>query len=199
MIPVTVTNNDKYYLTARKEIHEVANAVMDKVPRNLQQFPRPIVLIAQALGYTIHYVPRRTANQFHGCIHERTIYLGTSAKLYQQRFTIGHELGHGELWDGAKEWECSAFAEALLIPRYELLTLVAINIGHPLTLKQWAQQEQEQGIVSSLTARFEVGYNALISALANYGLVRGIDPWAGRLEGDRLYETYQRYYRQCSR
>lgn len=53
--------------------------------------------------------------------------------------------------------------------------------------------------VSILTDHREVGYNALVSAIANYGLVQGVEPWAARLSGDQIFEEYFQHFRALQR
>ena len=182
-------------LNSRHEVHLVAAAVLDDVPPDLQwPLPRPIDQIAHHLGFGIRYVTVPDPIAFHGCLHNQQIYVSRNAAPWLRRFTIGHELGHAYLWAGHAEWECNAFAEALLIPSDDVRSTTAQITESPLPLQEWARRELTDGAVTRLVQRYGVGYNALISALGNYGCIRDVLPGTARLTGDALFETYLQYY-----
>jgi hypothetical protein len=107
---------------------------------------------------------------------------------------VGHKLGHAYLWAGHAEWECNALAEALLIPSDDVRSTTAQITESPLPLQEWARRELGDGAMTRLVQRYGVGYNALISALGNYGCIQDVRPGTARLTGDALFETYRQYY-----
>ncbi|AUW92689.1 hypothetical protein BXT84_00890 [Sulfobacillus thermotolerans] len=182
-------------LNIRREVHDTADAMMADVPRTLHSVPRPMIAIAEALHYEVVSIIVTDVNNFHGCSNGSRIYIDISHQPWERRFTIGHELGHRCLWVGHKEWECNAYAEAVLLPRNDVRQVLGEWVGHPLSLKAWAVREHEEGLVTRLTKRYGVGYNALISALGNYGYIVDVPPWSARLNGDRVFEEYFQYFR----
>jgi hypothetical protein len=186
-------------LDVREEIHDTVGVVLDDVPLTLHAVPRPVDRIAQSLGYHIHVVSDEELDKYHGWLANEIIYVGAGDKPWQRRFTIAHELGHAMLWSGADEWECSAFAEALLIPRSDLVAVVHHGWAGPMTLCDWAEAECIMAAVTVLVRRYAIGYNAMIRALGNYGLILDVPPWRARFAGDDLFAAYRAHYERIRR
>lgn len=158
-----------------------------------------MVAIAEALHFEVIPIHIADLPKFHGCSNESRIYVGSTHRPWEQRFTIGHELGHAFLWTDSKEWECNAYAEALLLPPDDVNETVATLVQNPPSLKAWAVLECEDRLVSRLAHRYGVGYNALISALGNYGWIEDVPPWSARLHGDQVFEAYFLEFRSLCR
>jgi Zn-dependent peptidase ImmA (M78 family) len=95
----------------------------------------------------------------------------------------------------AKEWECSAFAGSMLIPREDVTAfLQAAGFYQRVTVAQWATWETRDNIMTRLVQRYGVSYQAMIRALADYGHITGVEAWTSPLWSTRLYEEYKRYY-----
>ena len=186
-------------LNVRREGHDTAEAMMADVPQALHSIPRPMVEIATALHFQVIPVHVADLEKFHGCSDESRIYIGCAHRPWEQRFTIGHELGHAFLWTEPKEWECNAYAEAVLLPPDDVIDTVSTLVQNPLNLKAWAVQEHESRLVSRLAQRYGVGYNALISALGNYGWIEDVPPWSARLHGNQVFEAYFQQFRSLCR
>jgi len=181
-------------LDIRREVHDTAAEMLASVPPELHKFPRPIYDIAQALHFEIVEidVPVGEMAKFHGCNRSGRIYVNARDKVWVKRFTIGHELGHA--WNIDSEWECNAFAEAVLMPAEDVATFLTNRIDQPLTLFEWAWHELSERIVTQLVRRYRVGYNAMISALGNYGWIADVKPGTARLQGDKLFEDYLEWF-----
>lgn len=163
---------------------------------SLKHFPRPIEVIAGKCGLDVALISKEVVDLQHGCSAFRTILLASDRKPWQRRLTIGHEIAHHELnlmvvGDAVVEQECTAFAAGLLMPMEDVVMSVAGLVGSgQRTAEEWAEEELRSNAMTKLVRRYGVGYKALLVAMADYGLLTGVESWHAVWQARQLMDAY---------
>lgn len=181
----------------RAESHATGEEFVKSCDPALWRFPRPVEEIATTHSLRVVEAPAYV-NLDHGMIVGDVILISKQRKSWEKRLTIAHELGHYVLGTGigVAEAECTQFGAALLMPMDDVITEVrAWGTEGTHSVADLAYLEGHRRCMSHLVWRYGVGYKALVWAMADYGLIRGVPAWHGFHHIDALMEEYRLHLR----